>query len=154
MTDPFVLEEFLPYRLNRLAAKVSAGTRAIYRRRYDLTVPEWRVLALLAAVDHLTSAEIGRASAMHKSKVSRATHALEERRWLTRELNRQNRREEFLSLTKLGRAAFQEIAPDVIAFEQKLIAGTGIGKDEMLDMIARLEGRLRPQKGAAHASST
>jgi DNA-binding MarR family transcriptional regulator len=42
-----VLENFLPYRLNCLASAVSRDFKAVYGRHYDLTVPEWRVLATL-----------------------------------------------------------------------------------------------------------
>ena len=79
------LEKFLPYRLNRLAEAVSRDFQTIYRTRYGLTRPEWRLLASLGQHGTMTATEVGRDSAMHKTKVSRAVSALEERRWLKRE---------------------------------------------------------------------
>jgi DNA-binding MarR family transcriptional regulator len=74
------LEAFLPYRLNRLAAAVSQEFRSVYGPHHDLTIPEWRVLATLGQFEAMSAKAIGRHSAMHKTKVSRAVRALEERR--------------------------------------------------------------------------
>ena len=42
------LERFLPYRLSVLSNIVSGAIAAAYRKPFDLTIPEWRVLAVLA----------------------------------------------------------------------------------------------------------
>jgi hypothetical protein len=41
------LFRFVPFRLNRLAAEVSAALASEYQERYGLDIPEWRVLATL-----------------------------------------------------------------------------------------------------------
>ena len=81
------LETFLPYRLNRISAAVSREFRSVYGPDFDLTVPEWRVLATLGQFEVATAKAIGAHSAMHKTKVSRAVKALEDRRWLRRRRN-------------------------------------------------------------------
>ena len=73
------LESFLPYRLNRLADAVSREFSRIYRDRYGLTRPEWRLLATLGQYGTMTATAVGAHSAMHKTKVSRAVAALEKR---------------------------------------------------------------------------
>src|SRR3712207_9583121 len=78
------LEHFLPYRLNRIAAAVSQDFRSVYGPHHDLTIPEWRVLAPLGPLEGKSAKEIGRHPAPHKTKVSRAGHALGERRRLQR----------------------------------------------------------------------
>jgi DNA-binding MarR family transcriptional regulator len=120
-----LLETFLPYRLNRLSAAVSERLKAVYGRKWGLTIPEWRVLATLGQADPLTARQIGRHSAMHKTKVSRAVAALEERRWLARSENPADRREEFLSLTAAGRRAYDAIVPEMAGFEAALLARLG-----------------------------
>lgn len=133
------LETFLPYRLNRLTARVSERTRAVYRRYHDLTVPEWRVLASLFEHERMTAREIGLYSAMHKTKVSRAVRALEQRRWLRRETNMANRREEFLWLTSQGRQAFSEMAPALQMFENALMERTGHSRADILAILDAIE---------------
>jgi len=115
------LENFLPYRLNRLAEAVSRDFQTIYRTRYGLTRPEWRLLASLGQNGTMTATEVGRDSAMHKTKVSRAVSALEERRWLKRETDPDDRRVERLALTPVGAKAYAEIVPLARRFEADLL---------------------------------
>jgi DNA-binding MarR family transcriptional regulator len=137
------LENFLPYRLNRIASAVSRDFRAaVYGRHYDLTVPEWRVLATLGEFQEMGATAIGAHSSMHKTKVSRAVRALEQRRWLKRRKVPEDRREEILSLTPLGQDAYAEIIPRALAFERSLLAGLGPQADALLEALARLEAHV------------
>ncbi len=134
-----VLENFLPYRLNRAAAALSRDFRKVYGPHHDLTVPEWRVLATLGEFERMTAKEIGTHSSMHKTKVSRAVHALESRRWLSRSRNPADRREEILSLTPLGLDTYADIVPRAIAFEKAVLAKLGPHAAVVLAALARLE---------------
>ena len=136
------LEHFLPYRLNRLSSAVSQQFRAVYGPHHDLTVPEWRVLATLAQFGTMTAKAIGKHSSMHKTKVSRAVRALEERRWLTRRESEQDRREESLSLTAPGLQAYGEIVPRALAFEAGILAALGPHAEPLLRALARMEERF------------
>ncbi len=136
------LEDFLPYRLNRLSAVVSRAFRTVYGAHHDLTVPEWRVLATLGQFETMTAKAIGAHSSMHKTKVSRAVRALEERRWLKRKESVQDRREESLSLTPVGRLAYAEIVPRALAFEAQILAAIGSDADQLLRALRRLEVTL------------
>ena len=51
------LFRFVPFRLNRLAAEVSAALASEYRERYGLDIPEWRVLATLGFRNEACSAQ-------------------------------------------------------------------------------------------------
>jgi DNA-binding MarR family transcriptional regulator len=120
--DRLALETFLPYRLNRLAEAVSRDFSRIYKERFGLTRPEWRLLATLGQYGTMTATGIGAHSAMHKTKVSRAVTALEKRRWLAREADTADRRVEHLSLTRAGEDAYREMVPLAREFEQSLLA--------------------------------
>lgn len=137
------LEHFLPYRLNRAAAVSSRHFSRIYRAEFGLTVPEWRVLATLGQLGRATATEIGRDSAMHKTKVSRAVSALQRRRWVTREADEADRRVEHLSLTSAGKAAHRRLAPKMLACEEALLGRlTPREREEMLKGLALLEKAL------------
>jgi DNA-binding MarR family transcriptional regulator len=114
------LESFLPYRLNRIAEAVSREFSKIYRDRFGLTRPEWRVLATLGEFGTMTATAIGEHSSMHKTKVSRAVAALEKRKWLARTPDAADRRVEHLALTKVGLGAYGELVPLAKAFEGRL----------------------------------
>jgi DNA-binding MarR family transcriptional regulator len=140
--NKLVLERFLPYRLNRIASAVSRDFKAVYGRHYDLTVPEWRVLATLGEFEEMGATAIGAHSSMHKTKVSRAVRALEGRRWLKRREAPRDRREELLSLTRLGQEAYAEIIPRALAFERSLLQGLGGQAPPLLAALDRLEAHV------------
>jgi DNA-binding MarR family transcriptional regulator len=119
--DVLALEQFLPYRLNRLADAVSRDFARIYKDRYGLTRPEWRLLATLGQYGNMTATAIGRHSAMHKTKVSRAVSALEKRRWIARAVDETDRRVEHLKLTKSGEEAYRALVPIMRGFEAKML---------------------------------
>ena len=70
--DVLVLEEFLPYRLAVLATIVSQGFARLYSEQFGISIPEWRVIAMLGQHGTLTSKEIGERTHMHKTMVSGA----------------------------------------------------------------------------------
>lgn len=116
-----VLEDFLAYRIRRIADAVSLRFSRVYRERHGLTRPEWRALATLGQFRTTTATAIARHSAMHKTKVSRAITELERRRWLTRSQDPDDRRIEHLSLTPAGLAAYRELVPMAQVFEKALL---------------------------------
>ncbi len=144
MTSPLLsLEDFLPYRLNRLADAVSRDFSRIYKERFGLTRPEWRLLATLGQYGTMTATEIGRHSSMHKTKVSRAVTALEDRRWVARKADASDRRVEHLTLTKAGDAAYREMVPLARDFETALMGRMSAEKRKaVLAGLAALERQL------------
>ena len=133
------LEAFLPYRLNRIAAAISQEFRSVYGPHHDLTIPEWRVLATLGQFEAMSAKAIGRHSAMHKTKVSRAVRALEERRWLRRRPSEEDGREEILTLTAQGESAYRQIVPKALAFERHILDELGPEAKPLLEGLTRLE---------------
>lgn len=140
------LEHFLPYRLNRIAAAVSQDFRSVYGPHHDLTIPEWRVLATLGQFEEISAKEIGQHSSMHKTKVSRAVRALEERRWLKRRESEGDRREAILTLTALGQKAYREIVPKAVAFERHILDEFGSDSISLMAALERLEHIFRVRR--------
>ncbi|TIN22433.1 MAG: MarR family transcriptional regulator [Mesorhizobium sp.] len=137
------LENFLPYRLYRLADAVSREFSRIYKDSHGLTRPEWRTLSGLGQHGMMTASAIGEQSAMHKTKVSRAVAELERRRWLVRTPDEKDRRVEHLTLTRVGLAAYREMVPLAKAFERELLARLGAEeRAAIVSGVAALEGAL------------
>ena len=143
----FKLETFLPYRLNHAAERVSQRFAAQYRDRYRMTRPEWRALAALGSYGRMTATEIGANSSMHKTKVSRAVRALEEKRWLKRSEDVSDRRIEHLELTPAGKRIYGEMVELAHAYEQEMAQLLAGGLQHLEAGLAAIETNL-PQEPA------
>ncbi|WP_117192389.1 MarR family winged helix-turn-helix transcriptional regulator [Rhizobium terrae] len=142
--DSFELEQFLPYRLNRAAEFVGLRFAAHYKAKYGMTRPEWRTLAALGSSGRMTSKAIGLHSAMHKTKVSRAVFALEQRRWLKRMEDDADRRLEHLELTPAGQHAYRELIELARRYQTELEAEIGdSGVRALTDGLAGIEKVIR-----------
>ena len=142
------LEEFLPYRLNVLASFVSLALSRIYSGRHGIGISEWRVLVTLGQFGMMTGKSIGAHSHMHKTKVSRAVAVLTRRKLVARQVNRDDLRESFLSLTPAGRAIYEELAPVALDFAKELWEVVDPADRTALDRaINRLTERSRKLAG-------
>ena len=73
------LAEFLPYRLSVTSNAVSQRIAQEYRNRWGLSVPEWRVMAVLGDSGPHTQRELTSMTIMDKVAVNRACKVLEDR---------------------------------------------------------------------------
>lgn len=116
----FELAEFLPYLLNQAAEAASARFQERYRARFGMLRTEWRVMFHLARYGAMTATEIGRRASIHKTKISRAVRALEEKRFLERRVRDEDRRVETLRLSRAGHEAFRELEAIAKAYDRSL----------------------------------
>jgi DNA-binding MarR family transcriptional regulator len=143
------LPSFVPFRLNRLAVEVSNHLAEIYRERFDLEIPEWRVLATVGPERGCTAQYIASSTRMHKTRVSRAIAHLEKRGLIERASSPEDRREMELRLTKAGRRMYSELVPLALDREQALMAC--LNKEELRGFVAGLT-RLEEFLGLIGAS--
>jgi DNA-binding MarR family transcriptional regulator len=122
MESNFALNDFLPFRLNVLAQTVSERLSAIYASKFNLDIPQWRILANLASRGDMTAQDIARITYSHKSTVSRAVQELENRGLIARKVSSADKRSFTLALTSEGRRMFRQLLPLVLEFERKLMA--------------------------------
>ncbi len=114
---------FVPFRLNRLAAEVSAALSSEYQERYGLDIPEWRVLATLGFRNDASSAQyIAHCTRTHKSTISRAVTALMRRQLVERVENEDDRREFQLRMTRKGKALYEELIPRLKRKEHEILS--------------------------------
>ncbi len=122
MTNHLVLDRFLPYRMSVTSNLVSDRIARAYEALFGITIPEWRLVAVIAEVEAITQAEIGERTRMDKVTVSRAAIALVERGLLSRAPNPADKRSHHLSLTAAGRDLYASIAPKALELEAKIFA--------------------------------
>lgn len=140
---PFRLEAFLPYRLSVTANRISRAFARAYGERFGLTIPEWRVMAVLGTGGPLAPTSIVERTAMDKVKVSRAAAALEAKGLVTRRPHPEDRRSALLELSAEGRLVFERIVPLARALEAELTAVLGPeDRAELARLLARLDAHL------------
>lgn len=130
-----VLEEFLPYRLSILSNRVSRAIAARYAKTFDLTIPEWRVIAVLGRRPGLTAKEVAEATEMDKVAVSRAVARLTSARRIAARNDPEDARRQLLALTREGESVHARIAPIALASEERLLASLSAQERAQLDRL-------------------
>ncbi|HWG76525.1 MAG TPA: MarR family winged helix-turn-helix transcriptional regulator [Steroidobacteraceae bacterium] len=139
------LDDYLPYRLSVAANAVSQLIARAYVDRFGLTVPQWRLMAVLGEDSPLTPQALCGRTIMDKVTVMRAARGLLQRRLLRRQPNAADGRSHQLSLTATGERMYAEVAPLALKYEATLLAGI-----EAAD-VARLGQWLRRLQHTAAA---
>ncbi len=131
-TDTFDLADFLPYLMNQAADALSLEFQKIYRGRYGMLRTEWRVLFHVGHYGPLTAKEICDRARLHKTKVSRAVSALEDKRFVTRQVRQTDRRQAELRLTPLGTRVFDDLRAEAQAYDRTVRARLSAAEAEVL----------------------
>ncbi len=134
------LDSYLPYRLSVASNAVSGLIARAYQDRFGLTIPQWRLICVLAEDGGLTQGQIVLRTMMDKVTVSRAAQGLLKRRLVERFEHHADGRSHVLALTHEGRRLHGEISPLALAYEAALIAGL---TPEEVALMRRLLSRLQ-----------
>ena len=119
---PLLLEKFLPYRLSIISNTVSQAIASDYQQRFDLSVTEWRVMAVLARFDRISAREVAERTAMDKVAVSRAVARLVTAGRVDRSVHDNDKRRSVLRLSAAGWLIHDEVAPMARSRERDLVA--------------------------------
>ena len=119
--EEFALEGFLPYRLSILTQTVSGALARLYADRFGLSVPQWRVMAVLGRFQPLSANDVCEKTVMDKVAVSRAVAAMLKRGLVERTIDRADRRRSALRLTRRGQAIHRQIVPLALHYERRLL---------------------------------
>lgn len=138
------LFKFVPFRLNRLAAEVSAALAVEYQERHGLDIPAWRVIATLGFRNDACSAQyISQCTRTHKSTISRAVTTLLNGGLIERVENEADRREFRLQLTRKGRALYEELFPQLLRREDEILACLSAQERKQLSaLLGKIEASL------------
>ena len=128
----FDLADFIPYLLNRAAEKTSHDFEHVYKSKYGMLRMEWRVLFHLGRYGALTAKEICQKGDLHKTKVSRAVAALEDKRFLTREAQAHDSRYETLKLSTQGFTVYQDLCLQAADFHHRIVEQLAEGDEKAL----------------------
>jgi DNA-binding MarR family transcriptional regulator len=142
MSDELRLEYFLPYRLAVLSTTVSATVARAYDKRFGVSIPEWRVIAVLGRFPGLSAVEVAERTMMDKVAVSRAVTKLIKNGHIDREFADTDKRRSILNLSEDGKRLHDEIAQLALQFERDLLLGFSAEELESLNnLMERLLAR-------------
>lgn len=146
------LNQFLPYRLNSLADRISHALSRIYDQRFSINVAEWRVLAWLSHRDELTAKQVCEFTDMDKARVSRAVQSLDERGLIRRTPSTTDQRVQQLHLTPAGETLLGKLIPEAHAWETELVSTlTASEYRDLFNTMSKLERQLeRLERRTAH----
>jgi len=144
------LDAYLPYRLSVASNAVSGLIARAYQDRFGLSVPQWRLICVLAEDGGLTQGQLVARTVMDKVTVSRAAQGLLTRRLVTRSDHHADGRSHVLALSPQGRSLYGEIAPLALDYEAALIAGLSPSEVELVKrLLARLQATAGQLSGEA-----
>ncbi len=123
MSDELTLEEFMPYRLARLSSTVSTTIARAYDKEFGLSIPEWRVIAVLGRFPGLSAVEVAEQTFLDKVAVSRAVTKLIKNGRIDRQFADADRRRSILNLSEKGREVHDRVAKLALKFEDDLLMG-------------------------------
>jgi len=143
------LDGYLPYRLSVASNAVSRLIARAYEDRFGLTIPQWRLIAVLAEDGPLTQQAIGARTVMDKVTVSRATQGLVKRRLVQRAPHDADGRSHHLALSKAGERLYSEVSPVALEYEARLLRQFDPAAVEELKRVLRhLESAAEVLSGA------
>ena len=105
------LFRFLTYRILRVHSKLNAQAIRILGKHTNLTLSHWRVVAMIGAQGETSLSEISRLSEMDKGQVSRSLKALTQQGMILAQTHESDHRQQRLSLSPKGQAAFEDNLP-------------------------------------------
>ena len=139
------LKAFLPYRLSIVTNRISASFARLYSEKFNLSIPEWRVMAVLGQQPGLSADEVCGETEMDKVPVSRAVTKLLDKGLLSREFSGKDRRRSILSLSESGYGMYAQIVPLALSYEEELKAVLTADEQSQLDVLLDKLTRARGQ---------
>ena len=133
------LGNFLPYRLSFTSNLVSTMIASRYVAPFGVSIPEWRVIAVIAEHGRISQQAICQLTRMDKVTVSRAAIALVDRKLIARTRNPDDKRSQLLALAAAGRQLYESIAPRAMEMEAQIFSCLS-AQDRL--MLMRLLGSI------------
>jgi DNA-binding MarR family transcriptional regulator len=132
MQRPPSITDLLSTRLLRLSNTLALYSSRRYRQQFGVTLPEWRVMSIVASRDGTTARDISRELATDKAWVGLSVKRLARRGFLTRSADQQDTRRVLLSLTRQGKQMHDAIMSVARQRQRRLRAALPEGAADLL----------------------
>jgi DNA-binding MarR family transcriptional regulator len=159
------LDNFVPYRLFVAAMVVADVIARTYASQFDLDLPQWRVVAVLAGQGEMTQQDIANRAMLPRMAVSRAVRSLADKGLVVRAPNSDDARTLRVTLSAEGVDLFKRLTPLALAMEKRILAGRTAEEVKRLKTFladiqvhagglareqAYSKGEVGPRRAAAH----
>ena len=116
------LDDYLPYLINRVGnILVQLFSRDL--APFRLSVPMWRVIAVLAERGDQRLIDLSRMTSIDPSTLSRLTESMQRKQLVTRQRSPQSKREVIVSIAARGVELVGILGPIAAAYEREMTAG-------------------------------
>jgi DNA-binding MarR family transcriptional regulator len=139
MREPKSVTDLLTYRLLRLSNTLGLYSNRRYRGELDVTLPEWRVMSIIALLETTSARDISRALATDKAWVGLTVQKLEQRGFVRRVSDKQDGRRTLVSLTRQGQEAHDTIMANARRRQRRLLAALGGDAEMLIASLDRLQ---------------
>lgn len=118
------LDDFAPYLLNRIVNRINTNLGEALKDA-GITVPIYRVLAVLEAGDGRSVNELAVYTVTEQSTLSKILARMEAQGLVERRANRQDGRVVEIWITDTGRSAYERIVPIALSHYEQAMSGLG-----------------------------
>lgn len=140
MREPQTVVDFLTYRVLRLSNTFGLYASRHYRDRHGITLPEWRVMSIVASCQPTTAREISRVLVTDKAWIGLSLENLRRRGFVTRSADPKDARRSLVSLTREGREMHDAILGLARRRQRRLLAALPPGAtDTLIACLDRLQ---------------
>ena len=149
------ISHLISYQISRISTSLSRSAALRYRRQFDLSIGEWRVIALIGEGGPLTHNRLARRSALDKAQMSRVVKGLVERDLIVRTSG--SGRTLSLSLSEKGAELYRGVVHEANARDHRLRRHLGRDQEALLralDTLANLARVIEEEELHLTAEST
>lgn len=129
------LEDFIPFKLAVVANRISQSIGHLFETRFNIQMPEWRILMALYAYGGMPFYELVARTSMDKARVSRAQRRLADLRMIETRIDANDRRKLLLSISEIGARMCAEILPAVASREAWFLEALNDDEHHQFDTI-------------------
>lgn len=148
------IKDLLSYRIHRLANTLSQGAARRYKAEFDVSLMEWRMLALLGDFAPMTLKQLTLESGLDKSLASRAISGLVERRLVLRTPGTEDAREVSLRLSASGRRVYEGLMRSALARDEAFNSALSPAEVATLDSLLEKLMQVARQQAQPEAWDT
>ncbi|RBI83776.1 hypothetical protein DRV85_14060 [Rhodosalinus halophilus] len=143
---PSALSRFFTYRISLLSRLLATEGGRRYTKKFNLTMPQWRVVSTLGHFRELPVTGIAERVFMDRAQVSRTIESLVERGLVRMRPNIEDRRSTLFSLSHAGEDLYAAALPAAMERQEELMSGFSPDEIDVFDrMLDELLRRVRAQ---------